>query len=136
MSCVEAMEAMLQEVGVSPNITVDWSALDEDVDGNPVDPADLASLSVAGFEYEAGEAIAGICDGTLDQADITLSSFDGSINGSTTAEIETTGMTGATLMVSVSSGEGAYSTALVSVVGDSANTVIYIENGGAVPPEE
>jgi len=135
-SCEEAMEAMLQEVAASPEVTVDWSGFTEDTDGNPIDPADLTNLSVTGFELLPDAGIEGICNGTLDQSDITLAFFDDSISGSTTTEIDTTGMLGATLMVSAGQGQGIYSTALVTVLDGSPTTVIYIENGGDVPPAE
>lgn len=135
-SCVEAMEASLQEVAASPDVVVDWSGFTEDTDGNAVNPAALDNLSVLGFEIAVDETIAGLCEDTLTQADVTLGGFYEDIDGTTTFVIDTTDMAGAMLTVMVSSGGGATSTALATVVEGATNEVIYIENGGVIPSEE
>ena len=132
--CVSVWVTWLQEVDASPDVGVDWSTLTETAAGEPFDPAtDITQVAWAFFWLTAEEARQALCDDSLMQSDTAYYEADACPDDwDLPYLIDTSIYDGLSLIVSIMVDEAFGTAAVATVTEGSPNTIIHLENGGAV----
>ena len=125
VSCMDRLQASIQEVDAAAVVTVDWSQVTEDLDGEALDPAaDLDQLEVAFMQLAVEDAAEDLCKDAVRQNDIVLLVQDNSVQGHTSAEMDVSTAAGTVAGLVLSGGDTRRLLALAEIVAGSPHTVI------------
>jgi len=129
VACMDALEADLQEIDEAEVVTVDWSQVTEDLDGNPLDPAaDIDQLVVAFLDLTVEQVAEVLCRDSMAQSDVVLLVEDNTVQGSTSAELDASSTAGTVAGVTLLGGGTVRAMAIVEVTAGLANTVVTVSS--------
>lgn len=129
VSCMDGLEAGVQEIDEAAVVTVDWSQLTEDLDGDPLDPAaDIDQLVVTFLDQTVEEVAERLCTGALEQNDVVLLVEDNTVHGGTLAELDATGTAGSVAAVQLLGDGTVRAMAIAEVLAGLVNTGILVTN--------
>lgn len=126
--CMETTSAMMQTVCVCDSVTVDWTTLTEDENGQPLDPeTDIHAARLTYFDMDEDEFVRDICEGgEPNQDDLEWYQERYDFTGTASSGFDASSFEGRMVVADVSGVWEVRGTAFARVDAASSNDTIFI----------